>query len=79
MTPDLTISAEPRQAFCPRCGQSVRCIQVFEAPTFVFGIVFVAWNTATLVGCPRCVRIDLLKYFLLNILTANVLCWMVLP
>jgi hypothetical protein len=79
MSVEMTTAAEPQEAFCPRCALPVSWIQVYEAPTFVFGIFFYAWSWDTLLGCRRCVRGGLVKRLFVNVVTANVFWWVMLP
>jgi hypothetical protein len=73
------VSLKPLEVWCPRCALPTECIQAYTVPTLLFAVIGVAWNTDTIVGCPRCIRRGIYKRMCVNLLTANVLCWIVLP
>ncbi len=63
---------------CPRCGASTDSLKAFRLPLFLL-FLGVAWSLrhGTVVACPRCMRRELGRLTLVNLLPANIL-WLVL-
>ena len=58
---------------CPRCGSATDSLKAIEVTNIVCLLVYWAWNTETIVGCPSCIRKTLIKRTLAAIPLANVL------
>lgn len=59
---------------CPRCGQQTDSLKGYRLPTFLLFILIAAsFKHGLVVGCPTCMRKELLKLSLINIIPANIL------
>jgi hypothetical protein len=66
---------------CGTCGEATDSIKQYRMVDYLLFLgIFAAWRTVVRIGCPRCIRRDLLGRTLVNIVLANVL-WLpvVLP
>ena len=59
---------------CPKCGQMTESLKAYRLPTFVlFLFVGASFKHGEVIACPTCMRKELGKMALINILPANVL------
>lgn len=59
---------------CPKCGQMTESLKAYKLPTFMLFLWFGAsFKHGTVVACPPCMRKELGKLALINILPANLL------
>ncbi len=59
---------------CPKCGQMTESLKAYRLPTFLLFLWFGAsFKHGTVVACPSCMRRELGKLALINILPANLL------
>jgi hypothetical protein len=67
-------SLVPQSIRCPRCAKQTDRIQVCQSPFVLCLIIYVAWSSEKIIGCPECVRSRLGTLALMSIPAANVLC-----
>jgi hypothetical protein len=71
--PEKPAPALPLFIDCPVCGQPTGNLKCCEMWDVFFLCLMVSWNVRDELGCPRCIRLKLLVYTLVNLFTANVL------
>lgn len=63
---------------CPKCGQPTDSLKGYRLPTFLlFIFIGASFKHGLVVACPQCMRKELLRLSLINLLPANLL-WLVL-
>lgn len=59
---------------CPKCGQYTESLKAYRLPTFVLFLWFGAsFKHGTVIACPSCMRRELGKMALINLLPSNIL------
>lgn len=79
MATEPTASGQHPTMVCPGCGKLTGEICSYRGPTFVFLVVWVAWAWTPIEACRHCCQRLIWHHLGLNILTANLFCFMTVP
>jgi hypothetical protein len=76
----ITPSPEAGEVICPRCQQPTDSLKCYDIPVVVCLILYVVWNSETVIACPSCMRAAVIKRafvatFLSNIMAPFLWVW----
>jgi hypothetical protein len=57
---------------CPHCGKATDSLKHYRPVVLVFLVFAGFWKLVPHISCPRCMRLTLAKFALINLPTANV-------